>query len=99
MNTLMKCYNRMGNHGYINKISMTKAEEQSLKAYPKVINGNGWNEWDENEKYRQGYVKGYNQAEKNVIERTIEWLEYAKSNKMSLDGAIAYFKAIMEEEK
>ena len=49
---------------------MNKAEEKSLKAYPKKIEwvGNQWDgaPFDVNSKSRFAYKQGYNQAEKDL---------------------------------
>lgn len=46
----------------------------------------------------EAYQDGYEQAEKDTIERALSWLKYAQEKHMTLDGTIAYFKAVMEEE-
>ena len=37
-----------------------KIEEMAIKDLPVVITGNGWNDWDENEVLRKGYILGAN---------------------------------------
>lgn len=44
------------------------------------------------EPFRRGFVKGYEQAEKDTIERVCEWL----SRHYDID--LAYFRKAMEEE-
>ena len=39
---------------------MATIEEMSLITFPKEIKGNGWNEYDINEKERKGFVAGAN---------------------------------------
>ena len=39
---------------------MGKIEEMAIKDLPVVITGNGWNDWDENEVLRKGYILGAN---------------------------------------
>lgn len=81
-----------------------RAEELALKAYPpiatvpKMVYVKSGILYDPNALKRKEFIKCYEQAEKDTIERAIEWLKYAQDKKMSFDGAIAYFKAIMEKE-
>ena len=49
-------------------------------------------------KERDGFIKGYEQDQKDTIEMALDWLKYAQKKKMSFDAAIDYFKAIMEGE-
>ena len=56
-----------------------KIEEMAIKDLPVVITGNGWNDWDENEVLRKGYILGA-KAVLEEIERTMSvsedgWLE------------------------
>ena len=37
-----------------------KIEEMAKKDIPVIITGNGWNDWDENEVKREGYILGAN---------------------------------------
>lgn len=58
---------------------MTRAEQAALKAYPnderKVFHSAfGTLEIDKNAPYREGYIQGYEQAEKDTIERACKWL-------------------------
>ena len=58
---------------------MTRAEERALEAYPitgKWI-GNQYGEWnpDINRTLRAAHQQGYEQAEKDTIERAIAWLK------------------------
>lgn len=79
-----------------------RAEEAALKAYPNVEQP----VWDESypktlfvrHTERNAFVKGYEQAEKDTIERALDWLKYAQKEKMSFGAAIDYFRAIVEEE-
>ena len=56
-----------------------RAEQAALKAYPKE-NGKVWSsafgtfEFDRNAGERKGYQEGYEQAEKDIIERVIDWV-------------------------
>lgn len=64
---------------------MTKAEERALEAYPvnKVpfygLCGNV-SEYDSNDKKRDIFLKGYEQAEKDTIERAVSWLKEHADN-------------------
>lgn len=78
-----------------------RAEQAALKAYPvkEAWEGNQYGSWgDVNTDCRAKYQEGYEQAEKDMIEKVTEWLEYAKENGMTFDGTIKYLRAIMEEE-
>ena len=56
-----------------------KSEEAALKAYPKE-EGKVWTsafgkfEFDRNTTGRKGFQEGYEQAEKDTIERVIDWV-------------------------
>ncbi len=62
---------------------MTRAEEQALKAYPiKIAAREGY---DENLRERKGFIKGYNRAEKDLMEKAKQWFtEYIPSQKLQL---------------
>jgi len=47
---------------------MSKAEEQALKAYPREDDAWG-DEWQK----RVGFVKGYNQAEQDLMDKAKQW--------------------------
>ena len=59
---------------------MTRAEKAALKAYPKE-DGKIWTsafgtfEFDKNAPERRAFQEGYEQAEKDTIERAIAWLK------------------------
>lgn len=83
-----------------------RAEEKSIVYQlathgPRVMGGGAilseedYKFWNINYDFKAGYEEG----EKDMAERAIEWLEYAKESGMTFDGTIKYFKAIMEEEK
>lgn len=84
------------------KTAMSKrAEEAGLKAYPVVIEEH--TERDLNKPKRLSYINGYEQAEKDTIERALDWLK-ARTN--SYVGPIEepfwtmfieHFKKAMEE--
>ena len=57
-----------------------QAEEAALKAYPfskgeVVATGFGSISFDQHYDEREGFIKGYEQAEKDTIERVCDWLE------------------------
>ena len=53
-----------------------RAEEAALKAYPINIQATQlYGDWDINKTERDGFVKGYEQAEKDTIERAVAWLK------------------------
>ena len=56
-----------------NTTTMTKAEERAFETYPKYLSdivytgdGKTWEQFDCNATKREGYVKGYEQAEKDL---------------------------------
>ena len=55
---------------------MTKAEEAALKAYPEkdCLNKKGTGRYDSNYPRRKAYIEGYEQTEKDTIERACEYL-------------------------
>lgn len=87
-----------------------RAEEVALKSYPVVIEEH--TERDLNKSRRLSYIKGYEQAEKDTIERVVSWLiknvdYYIGSMEVSRCLPIKYhvscacwadLKAFMEEE-
>ena len=61
---------------------MTRAEEAALKAFPDnevdfyIEDGNGgWKPVTQFEREKQGFIFGYEQAEKDTIERAISWIK------------------------
>lgn len=72
---------------------MTKAEQRALEVYPynRAYTDNDV-EYDGNFCNRLPYFEGYEQAEKDTIERVCEWL----SRHYDID--LAYFRKAMEEE-
>ena len=46
---------------------MSKIEEMAIKDLPVVITGNGWNDWDENEVLRKGYILGANAVLNEIL--------------------------------
>ena len=86
---------------------MTRAEEAALRAYPEEITvaygplpgASGPCEFDDNRTYRVGFIKGYEQAEKETIEMAIAWLEsnvweYTGLDHIELSNA---FRKVMED--
>ena len=67
---------------------MTKAEERALKTYPEEITvaygplpgASGPCEFDDNKLYRTGFIKGYEQAEKDFLKKACEWLRFHASD-------------------
>lgn len=73
---------------------MKKAEEAALKAYPKkegkvYSTAFGTWEFDQNAAERKGFQKGYEQAEKDTLERVILWLK-DNANKYIVDIGFGY---------
>lgn len=61
---------------------MTRAEEAALKAFPDneivycVEDGNGgWRPVTQFEREKCGFILGYEQAEKEMIERAVDWIK------------------------
>lgn len=57
-----------------------RAKEKAWKAYPKrpeqrYITAFGTFEFDYDAPNREGFIKGYEQAEKDTVERAIAWLK------------------------
>lgn len=75
-----------------------RAEEAALKAYP------DYRSWDggyvTQRKPRTYYIKGYEQAEKDTIERAAEWLSSIENGDKIVDvkAFVEAFKNEMEEE-
>ena len=77
-----------------------RAEEAALKAYPKetrdkngIVIDIGHPQW-----IRDYYIKGYEQAEKDTIERAVEWLKvHAEDYIVNMTGSYpdAPFNAII----
>ena len=91
---------------------MSKAEEKSLKAYPKKIEwvGNQWDgaPFDVNSEKRFYYQQGYEQAEKELIDKAVGWIKeinthhhimrYSDSCEPPLSELTEWFKNYMKEE-
>ena len=83
-----------------------RAEEAALKAYPecKVYNDLAMEYDDINGCYRVGFEVGYEQAEKETIERACKWLKaHTKSYVGPIEEPfwtmfIEHFKKAMEDE-
>ena len=81
-----------------------RAEEEAIKAYPVVIEEH--TERDLNKPRRLSYIKGYEQAEKDTIERAVMWLEEHADEYNGSESAfdhmeeemITDFRKAMEEE-
>lgn len=68
-----------------------RSEEAALKAYPKK---EAWNKqatghYDPNFPRRKAYMQGYEQAEKDTIERAISWLK-EHTNDYIVDIGVGY---------
>lgn len=54
---------------------MSKAEQRALEEYPVYeFNGIDWNA-----SQRETYCKGYDQAEKEIKQSLLQWLEYTRN--------------------
>jgi hypothetical protein len=83
---------------------MSKAEEKSLKAYPQKIEwvGNQWDgaPFDVNSERRVAYKQGYEQAEKDLIDKTLVFLKkrlYKDGYVGIIDLCDDYIKAMKDE--
>ena len=90
---------------------MSKAEDRALKAYPKKIEwvGNQWDgaPFDVNSERRVAYKQGYEQAEKDLIDKAIGWIKeinthhhimrYSDSCEPPLSELTEWFKNYMKE--
>ena len=64
-----------------------RAEERAMEAYPPSVNEHSVEEgFDWNEEYRDVFQQGYEQAEKDVIERACRWLLDNYDNYFDEDG-------------
>lgn len=81
---------------------MSRAKERALVAYPPEYGDEDFDKtWDSNEQYRDPYQEGYEQAEKDTIERTESHFESVLPNFLDMDTVkwlIKDFKKAMEEE-
>jgi len=71
---------------------MTKAEEKALEVYPPHLVGDPtfpYGQWDVHGLERRCYQEGYEQAEKDTLERAIEWLR-ENANKYIVDIGVGY---------
>lgn len=67
-----------------------RSEEAAIKAYPINIQATRlYGDWDINSAEREGFVKGYEQAEKDTIERAISWLK-EHANDYIVDIGVGY---------
>ena len=66
---------------------MRRAEKASLKAYPRAPFGP--QNITDDDRNRQAYIKGYEQAEKDTIERAVTWLK-DNANKYIVDLTETY---------
>ena len=82
---------------------LTRSEEAAMKAYPNVEQP----VWDESypktlfvrHTERNAFIKGYEQAEKDTIERAVAWLkDYVKYFELYDEKGVKEFKKAMEEE-
>jgi hypothetical protein len=71
---------------------MTKAEEQALKAYPRTDDAWG-DEWQK----RVGFVEGYNQAEKDLMEKFKMWVIYNGYTAKDAEAVYNDFKQFITE--
>lgn len=79
---------------------MSKAEEAALKAYPVHNVGDAtlpYGEWDLNGVSRRGFQEGYEQAEKDMKERFIQFVH--RHYPINYTGWIQDFQRAMEDEK
>ena len=76
---------------------MTRAEKRAFEKYPKLYGGSPYGPLpvELNIKERQLFIEGYEQAEKDTIERAVEWLE-ANANKYIVDLTPTYPDAPQE---
>ena len=91
---------------------MSKAEERALEAYPYKAGGYTQDDGtpyilDSNEGSRQCFIYGYQQAEKDMVERACRWLLDNYENYFDEDGRttstlnefmVGDFRRAMEEE-
>ena len=74
---------------------MTRAEEQALKAYPiKMAVREGY---DENLRERKGFVKGYKQAEQDLMEKFKMWVAYNGYTAKDAEAVYNDFKQFITE--
>lgn len=72
-----------------------RAEEAALKAYPVFPTNVNNDVWDDNKDARVIYQQGYEQAEKDTIERAKQWIIRQRGfSKMALQD----FQKFMEED-
>lgn len=77
-----------------------KAEEAAITAYPEkdALNKKATGHYDPNYPRRKAYQQGYEQAEKDTIERAVEWLKvHAEDYIVNMTGSYpdAPFNAII----
>lgn len=74
-----------------------KAEERALEAYPKFVERScGFSE-DINKYKREAYRDGYEQAEKDMIERACNYLYDHRQGNKDVYQFIGLFRLAMEE--
>lgn len=83
-----------------------RAEQRALEAYPEnavIVYGPYPTtepcQIDDNKCYRDGFIKGYEQAEKDTVERACEWLIDRASYYMSTEAMCETLRRAMEEEQ
>ena len=81
---------------------MSKAEEKALKVYPvKMVNHYYSNDFSEledcNKEKRELYTEGYEQAEKDMIERACNYLYDHRQGNKDVYQFIGLFRLAMEE--
>lgn len=75
---------------------MDKAEQRAFEAYPEQDMFRTANHYqaERRKEKRRIYRMAYRDGEKDTINEILEWLKSAQEQKMTLDDAIAHFKAI-----
>lgn len=79
-----------------------RSEEAAMKAYPKkeAWNKNATGHYDPNFPRRKAYLQGYEQAEKDTIERAVAWLkDYVKHFEIYDEKGVEEFRKAMEDEE
>lgn len=77
---------------------MTKEEKRAFEAYPVIPSPYYGGDDDRNIQYRFGFIKGYEQAEKDIIGKACEWLSHRIFN-CGEGNLINDFRKAMEEEQ
>lgn len=82
----------------MSKISEQKALETYSENWYRDCEGDYW---DANEKLRKGYIKGYDQASQDFLEKAEMYLKtsvYYNMHPNNIATAIQYFKNYMQDE-